>query len=284
MPATRRIAMPLGLALLLVAWSLEPAQSQSLNQTQWYESLALNGDEQTAQGLGADDSSPEPQSNAISGSTWSLDGDITFGPPGPPHVTTQVNGSHTSGAAFFLGATAYVMISFEFQLTQIASAPVTITSVPLTVHSQGSATTTGDEEFFAIAFAFLDLGWEGGPLVSMEARATNTPTDEWPDSDSFNESQRFTVPPTAEVFGSMASNANIAAEVPQSGIAASAEAFIDPIIEVADETIPGTSMSYRDVFEVEMSDGFFALGDPTSVRRAGWGTVKSLYRTRPDSR
>ena len=59
---------------------------------------------------------------------------------------------------------------------------------------------------------------------------------------------------------------------------ASASAFVDPIIEVADETIPGTSDSYRDHFDIEFGNGYYALGDPTPVEPATWGRIKSLYR------
>ena len=54
----------------------------------------------------------------------------------------------------------------------------------------------------------------------------------------------------------------------------SAVGMVDPIIEVADEVIPGTSSSYRDFFEIEFSPGYDAQ---TPVRRATFGEIKRRF-------
>jgi hypothetical protein len=51
------------------------------------------------------------------------------------------------------------------------------------------------------------------------------------------------------------------------------EGQIDPIIEVADQLIPGTSTSYRDVYQVELSDGFWALPNRTT----SFGALKATF-------
>ncbi len=264
-------------ALILALGGLaHPASAQPLNATQWFESLSIDADGQSGGSVGVDEAQPEPLAGNLNHANWSLDGDVVFGPAGPPHATTHVSGSHQSGLSF-LGATGYVMISFEIRVNATGNPPVPVNSVPMRIHSQGRAEAHGDAEFFASALAFLDMGAETGPLVSLEARATNDPNDNDPNQDSFNEVRSFSAQPNSVIFGSMAATATVQAEVPPSGISANAEAFIDPIIEVSDDFIPGTSTRYSDVFEVEFSDGFFALGEPTAVEPASWSRVKSAY-------
>jgi hypothetical protein len=52
-----------------------------------------------------------------------------------------------------------------------------------------------------------------------------------------------------------------------------AEGMVDPIIEVADQLIPGTSSNFREFFEVELGDGYWAL--PSSI--TSWGSLKGRF-------
>jgi len=52
--------------------------------------------------------------------------------------------------------------------------------------------------------------------------------------------------------------------------------MIDPVIEVADEVIPGTAVNYRDYFGVEFAPGYDALGS-VPTRNATWGMIKKRY-------
>ena len=269
-------AAVIGSIVLALAGLLDSAATQPLNATQWFESLSIDAGSQPGGSVGIDDSQPEPLAGSLTSANWNIEGDIVFGPPGPPHATTHVNGSYQSGL-IFIGATGYVMISFEFRVAAASAPPVPVTMVPMRVQSQGRAEVTGDVDFFASALAFLDLWSAAGPLVSLEARATNDPGDNNPNLDSFNETRSFSAPANAVLSGSMVATATIQAEVPPAGIAATGEAFIDPIIEVSDDLIPGTSTRYSDVFEVEFSDGYFAQGDPTPVAPTSWSRVKSAY-------
>ena len=58
---------------------------------------------------------------------------------------------------------------------------------------------------------------------------------------------------------------------------ASAEAFVDPIFVVSSDIIPGTSTRYDEVYEVEFSPGYWALGNPAPVEPSTWGMIKQLY-------
>jgi hypothetical protein len=83
--------------------------------------------------------------------------------------------------------------------------------------------------------------------------------------------------PDEVVSGEIFVDASIGAESPTEGTASTAEATFDPVIEIADMTIPGTTASYRDYFTVEFSPGYFALGQ-VPVERTTWGQIKRLYR------
>jgi hypothetical protein len=56
-----------------------------------------------------------------------------------------------------------------------------------------------------------------------------------------------------------------------------ATGMIDPVIEIADQTIPGTSSSYRDYYTLEFSEGYDAQ---TPVERTTFGRIKRMFMTR----
>ncbi len=67
------------------------------------------------------------------------------------------------------------------------------------------------------------------------------------------------------------------------GLMASGEArtgsttgMIDPVIEIVDDPIPGSSGSYRECFSIEFSEGYDAQTTP--VKRITRGELKRLYR------
>jgi len=256
--------------IVLLAPSTGHAQ---LSATMWNESLSLDADATSGGQPGADSELPEPLSDNLSGSQYSIDGSVSFGPPGPPQATSTVSGSYTSGLNNFLGGNAYVRIDFTFQVRQTSSPPVSVSAVPITVHAAGSVNATGDAAMFANASSSFELFTSQGPLVSYDVMASNGTGGS---SDSFNEMFQTTLAPDLTVSGAMTASANVGAEGLQPNIQGSATAFIDPVIEVVDDVIPGTGSSYRDYFDIEFGSGYFAL-DTVPVEPATWGQIKTRY-------
>jgi hypothetical protein len=262
---------------VLVAFSLfvlpVPGHAQ-LTPTAWNESLSFSADQENDSFVGVDPDNPEPQSGSLSGSSWSLDGSISFGPAGPPQATSMINGSYNSGLTGFMGGTAYVRIDFEWAVRQTATPPVSVNEVPVKIEADGKAEADGDAAMFAVADADFNIATISGPLMSLEALVDNSSGSA---VDSFEVTTTIMLAPDAVVFGDLTANANIAAEVLQGGTSSSATAFIDPVFEVSDDLIPGTSSRYKDFFEVEFGAGYYALGNPTPVETTTWGKIKSLY-------
>ena len=263
-----------GILLVISILVLPVPGHAQLVPTAWNESLSFGADQQSDSHAGVDPDNPEPQSGSLSGSSWNLDGSITFGPAGPPQATSTINGSYNSGLSGFLGGTAYVRIDFEWAVRQTSTPPVSVSLVPVKVEADGKAEADGDAAMFAVADADFNIATISGPLMSLEAIVDNSSGSA---VDSFEVDTTIMLAPDVVVFGDLTASANIAAEVLQGGTSSSATAFIDPVFEVSDELIPGTSSSYKDFFEVEFGAGYFALGNPTPVKTTTWGKIKSLY-------
>jgi len=262
------LLVPLATVLLTPS----PGHAQ-LSETMWSESLSLSADASSAGQPGVDSALPEPLIDNLSGSQYSIDGSVSFGPPGPPQATSTVSGSYTSGLNTYLGGSAYVRIDFSFQVRQTSPPPVSVSAVPISVHAAGTVNASGDAAMFANAYSSFDLSTIQGPLVSYDIMASNATGGS---SDSFNETYQTTLAPDFTVSGAMTASANVGAEGPQPNIQGTATAFIDPVIEVVDDVIPGTSSSYRDYFDIEFGSGYFAL-DTTPVEPTTWGQLKTRY-------
>jgi len=256
--------------LVLVAGSLlllAPVVSAELSNTQWQESTQVSRDEQSDVDAG-EPSVPVSTSSSLTGVLASVFYPTT---PSPPSVTSTVSGS---ASADEVNAWAFAAVTFQFQLNETTTPPVSITSVPMAATAKGTADASGTSEFSATARAGLTLVGESvGALVTLEACAKSPGPSA---SAAFNETVSFSIDPAEVVTGNLLASAQISMFSPASGNAG-AEAFIDPIIVVSSDIIPGTSTRYDEVYEVEFSPGYWALGNPTPVEASTWGRIKQLY-------
>ena len=82
--------------------------------------------------------------------------------------------------------------------------------------------------------------------------------------------------PDEVVNGSISVSANIWPNEMQAGSSSSSTGWVDPIVSIANQTIPESSANYRDHYEIEYAPGYWALGS-TPVQETTWGRIKQLY-------
>lgn len=259
-------ALVCALGLLLVA---APGQAQ-LADVSWQETLTLSTNLETDPHLGLDNAVPEPLTGSLSGSNYGAAGSVSFA-AGPPNVTCNTNANYTSGVTY-LSVSTYCRIDFTFAVRQTSAPPVAVSTVPVVITVAGSCDVTG--AIFASAFSEVNLANSiQGPLAAWSAGVDNSAGN---DSDAFSDTNTFNFAPDLVIEGDMTASAGIAGEVLTSGTAATANAYLDPVIEVADQTIPGSSDSYRDHYQIEFAPGYWALGQ-APAERTTWGRIKQLY-------
>lgn len=262
-----------GLVCLLAIPVLTSLAHAQLNDVEWSESCSAVTNLGSDSNTGSDPNMPEPQTASLSGGSYSISGSVSFA-GGPPNVTSHLEGSYTSGLTY-MGGTAYCRIDYSFVVRELASPPViSVGPVPVNVTVQGTVGVTGDAALFANAYAAATLSTTLGPLRDWTITVSN---DQGQASDSFNETARIDLDPDQVVMGDLTASANIAGEVLQSGTSSSGTAWIDPVIEIADELIPGSSFNFRDYYEIEVAPGYWALGT-APVASTTWGRLKNLYR------
>jgi hypothetical protein len=242
-----------------------------LRDTEWTEYVLLRGNELTAEQWGEDDLAPEYVSRGlVSGSVGCL-GSVEFGPPGPPQGTASV---HATSESEDVRASAVFTVEFDARVQETSSPSVSVTHVPVSVSVAGSATASGDSSLPATAVAVFFIRHDFTIPVLLRAEAGNAGEGSVM-SDSFEETVTIDIQLGLPLECQMRAVTEILAEP---GIGrADATAFLDPVIEVADEPIPGTTDSYRDHYEVELGPGYYALGQPTPILPSTWGRVKSSY-------
>jgi hypothetical protein len=189
-------------------------------------------------------------------------------------VAISLGAQEDSGPAL-IGSLVGCRIDFQFQVLESAMPPVPVTAVPVHIHAQGTADATGDSTLRAASFSRFTL-ISTALLISWDVSADNVGGGA-PPSDSFDNDDQLELAPDEVISGEIFVDAGIGAESPPLVAGSSAEATFDPVIEVADMTIPGTSAKYRDFFTVEFSPGYFALGQ-SPVEQTTWGKIKRLYR------
>jgi hypothetical protein len=62
------------------------ALAQQFSHTEWSEEVAFCGFDACKGVTGSDNQAPEPLSADLSGQNWGFDGEVTYGPPGPPSI------------------------------------------------------------------------------------------------------------------------------------------------------------------------------------------------------
>jgi hypothetical protein len=269
---------PVRLALLIAGtWELlgPSLVSAQLFSTTWDEAVTLTADTEEESTLGLDSSLPQPLSGALSGTDYSVDGSIAFAPSGPPRATANLSGSYTSGVSSTLEGNALVHIVYHFQVREIAAPPVAIVGpIPVTVDAWGHVDVTGEPIMLARAYSRFSLYSPTDQLALREIEVWNLSALR---SRNFHESVDLKT--VAGVPFSVALTSIAAVELldPESISQGTATASVDPaVIEIGEGTIPGTSESFRDYYEIEFGPGYWAL-DPAPVEPVTWGQLKTRY-------
>jgi len=143
------------------------------------------------------------------------------------------------------------------------------------VQAQGSAEADGNAALRAASFSQFTLSSSSGPILFWAVEADNVEGGP-PGSDSFANEDQFDLTPGQVASGEMIVDASLGTETLDGPAAASATANLDPVIEIADAIIPGTSANYRDHYVLELSPGYFALGQ-VPAQDATWGEIKRRY-------
>jgi hypothetical protein len=167
-------------------------------------------------------------------------------------------------------------INYQFAVRETSSPPVSVSTVPVNVQVQGTADADGDGALFAQASAGANF-WS---LVqgTMDVWQVSADNSQGQASDSFNESVQYMLEPDEVVNGGLQVSANINPKKMQNNTSSSSIGWADPIIEIADETIPGGGgATYRDHYEIEFANGYWALGS-IPVQDTTWGKIKRLYQ------
>jgi len=241
-----------------------------LGPTFWMETLSLDLADQSKQISGASALSPEEISDFLEGDGCLISGSVVFASSGPPAGMTALPADDLQGACDALYGRAAVHIEFEFRVNQTAAPPVSVSRVPVMVHSRGIAGVNG-RGLYAEATVSFQIGFHPFPSVQHMAEA-----DTLNRMASFNESDRLNLVPGQVESVRMIGESEVAA-TSSPGASASPSASIDHDIEIADELIPGTSNLYSEFFELEFSSGYWALGPPAPVAPNRWGQIKKLY-------
>jgi len=254
-----------------------PVVHAQLEGVTWSESIQLDAapgpdDYKT----GTDDDAPEAISGLVSGTGYSIAAGFTFTSPAAPNITATISSSYQGGDLIALDGNAIGYVNFQFVVRQTSPPPVLVTTIPVDVEVQGRAEANGDGSLSAGASAGA-LFWTllQGQIDSWQVSVNNS---EGPTSDSFNESLQFLLEVDEVVNGGLTVSASSYPDVLENGTSASATGWADPVIDLADETIPGSSAKYSDHYEIEFAPGYWALGAPTPVQPATWGSIKGLYR------
>jgi len=287
----RRLAPWLGgLAGCLVCVGLAAAQG-SPSPTTWTEQLSLSASDSAWGGFGTDDLAPEDILEGVGKDGASAAGYVVFGAPQPAACSSVQEigprGAVLITAAVLAGvpvdASAGLTAEFQFRIVQTSDPPVPVAEVPVTAEVCGTVETGGDPSLVATSYASIAI-WhfvQGFPtyyLVNATANADINPATEFPTSDSFQFQRTEPFPVGAILDGRLVTGVSCYSPLnPTEAGQATTQAFVDPVIEVADQTIPGSSAGYRDHFAIEFGAGYYAL-DPTPVEPTTWGRLKVRFK------
>ena len=199
---------------------------------------------------------------------------MAFGPPGPPEGTLLLAWDITEIGPSVQPAAA-VAIDFQFRIVETASPPAGVTGVPVRVAATGSASARGATSPVANSvFRFHVIG--AGVLITDRVDVDDNSSTENPASDAFTIDETTEIPLDAITLVSMSTAASAGLMASGEARTGSTTGMIDPVIEIVDDPIPGSSGSYRDCFSIEFSEGYDAQTTP--VKRITRGELKRLYR------
>jgi len=249
-----------------------------LSDALWTESVSIQANLEFGGQTGSDNSKPENIAGTLDGADYVATGSVHYTPSLVPAVTCQASTNYQSGALDILTVDTFASVIWEFVVVESASGGPSVSSVTINVLAEGSAAVTADAATLAAANARFEIRYlNTGVAVVYEDIVANNVGGGTPLSDSFAVSNSFALP-IGEVFRAMImTGASSRASFDQGAAVGSGTGYVDPVIEVADELIPGSSESYRDYYQVEFSQGY-DTGVTTPVRsNASMGRLKSMF-------
>jgi hypothetical protein len=266
----------LSIALLI---SSSPPASAQLADAMWIENVSIQVDFDFGGEIGSDNSKPENLSSSRSGDDYVASGSVTYAQSAVPEVTCEASTNYQAGELTNLIVDTSASVIWRFVVVESASGGPSVSSVPIHVTAQGSASVTADAATLSAANARFSIRYEEGAVaVVYEDIVANNVGGTTPLSDTFAVDDQFPMPIDEVFVALIITGASSRASFDQGPAVGSATGFVDPIIEVADELIPGSSSNYRDYYTVEFSKGHDA-GDPSTPLRSSpsMGELKSRY-------
>jgi hypothetical protein len=178
---------------------------------------------------------------------------IGFDTPTTPDWMTATASIGTSSTS--VSAQAHGSIDFKFMLNTLSNPPVSISTVPISVTASGHVGASSSGYTVNVdARAELHIGDAANSLVFLYAFALQPGEVS---EDAFSETVEFQVTPTEIVsvfmWAQVTINAYSEGELHLEG---QGNAYIDPVFTVSDELIPGTSIRYNEVYEIQFSAGW----------------------------
>jgi hypothetical protein len=246
--------LPLAILTFVQLVAAAGSASAQLADALWTESVSIQANLEFGGQTGSDNSKPENVTGTLDGTDYTAMGSVHYTPSLVPAVTCEASTNYQSGALDILTVDTFANVIWEFVVVESASGGPSVSSVPINVIAQGSAAVIADAASLAAASASFEIRYlNTGVAVVYETIVANNVGGGTPLSDSFAVSGNFALP-IGEVFRAMImTGASSRASFDQGAAVGSGTGYVDPVIEVADELIPGTSESYRDYYQVEFS-------------------------------
>jgi hypothetical protein len=257
------------ISAVLVAASWTMPVSAQLTDVTWIETIDFQADGISESQIGLDDSAPENINATLVDVGYGLSGSVSHVYQAAPNAKSEIVGSYTSGLNALSG-NCRGSVSFKIVVRETSAPPVSVSAIPVQVVASGSAMVTGDGSLPASADAFFRLKDEGGPLITDHASVNN---EHGAANASFELDQIVEIAADVVIDGSFSAFVAITTGNPQGGSSSSGTAEVDPLFEIVDQLIPGSSASYRDHYKVEFANGWYAL--PT--KETSWGEIKAKY-------
>jgi hypothetical protein len=256
------------------------AFGQKLAVTKWNERITLEQEPNVEEMLGPDPAVPEAIEDSVTFVGVLLSGRLTYGPPGPPNLTTYADGLRTArvGPAA-TNATTDGIVTFQFAVRQKSPPPVPVSAVDVDFIAHFITSIDGSApcpectlDADPTASAIFIVTTVEDTLVSRTVMSASVKGDQ---SDSLSETH--SLPPNQFVTGSIHALSLVCMTQTAPTQWGNASATISTAFGISDGLIPGTSAKYSDYFEIEYGLNYFALGNPTPILSSTWGKMKSHY-------
>lgn len=258
-------------ALSLVLFTGRADAQGTLSPAIWQESISLEVqtlEVNSTSFMGSDFNMPEPHTETLSGTGYEVSGVVAFGTAAPPVGIAQVNWD-ISQAGTNLTLSTNTSINFGAKVVQTAEPPVSVTDVP--VHLVASGSVDVEPIFGAQATSFFRYQPVGTSVLIQEN--LDVDGEDIDPVTEFSIDDTHSIPPDVIILVAMTATARMGV-VGTPATTGSATGMVDPIIEVADELIPGTDSNYRDFFTIEFSPGYDAQ---TPVEPMTLGKLKRRF-------